>query len=315
MNIEQAKALPLPTVLERMGATLTKQTEREAWYLSPLRRERTASLHVHLDKNLWYDFGEGRGGDGVALVCAYLDSSGEGATVVDALRWLGNMTGNMSGRRPSTPPRSSSQLLEPAKGWLLKSAKPVEHLALVRYLELRGIPLPLAQRHLQQVHARNRQTGRGIFALGLRNEEGGYELRNPFFKGSIAPKTITFVRGTVPKPAGVHVFEGIMDFLSAAADFPDEQLDGDAIVLNSVSGLNDAVPYIKGYGYQTLYSWMDNDPAGDKARQALYQLARHEPGLLHQPKNELYTPHADVNAWRMHRLGLTLPAPLASPPA
>ena len=312
MNIEHAKTIPLQTVLERMGATLSRQNDREAWYCSPLRQERTASLHVHLGKNIWYDFGEGKGGDGITLVCAYLAASGEGAKVVDALRWLGNMTGNLP---PIIKPKGFSCHFEPDKGWLLKTAKPVEHLALVRYLELRGIPLPLAKRHLQQVYAKNLQTGRGIFALGLRNEEGGYELRNPFFKGSIAPKTISFIRGPVPKPDSIHVFEGFMDFLSAAADCPDEQLDGDAIVLNSVSNLADAVPYIKGYGYQTLYSWMDNDPAGDKARLALYKLARDEAGLLHQPKNDLYAPHEDVNAWRMHQLSLRLTNPLPGAPA
>lgn len=301
MNLEQAKAIPVQTVLERMQAALSRQNDREAWYYSPLRQERTASLHVHLGNNVWYDFGEGKGGDSVTLVCAYLAASGEAATVVDALRWLRNMAGGL-------PPIKNgfSRHFEPDTGWLLKSAKPVEHLALIRYLELRGIPVSLAKRHLKQVYAKNLQTGRGVFALGLRNEEGGYELCNPFFKSSISPKTITFVRGAVPKPESIHVFEGLMDFLSAAADCPDHQLDGDAIVLNSVANLNDAVPYIKGYGYRTLYSWMDNDPAGEKARQALYQLARNESDLLHQPQNALYMPHKDVNAWRMHRLGLSL---------
>ena len=312
MNIEQAKVIPLPTVLERMRAPLSRQNDREAWYYSPLRQERTASLHVHLAKNVWYDFGEGKGGDGLALVCAYLAASGEGATVVDALRWLGNMTG---GSFPPLKPSGFRRHFEAEKGWLLKSAKPIEHLALIRYLERRGIPLPLAQRYLKQVSAKNLQTGRGILALGLRNEEGGYELRNPFFKSSISPKTISFIRGPTPKPASIHVFEGMLDFLSAAAECPAQELDGDAIVLNSVSNLKDAVPYIKGYGYQTLFSWMDNDPAGEKARQTLYQLARHEPGLLHQPQNALYAPHEDVNAWRMHRLGLTLTAPLSGAPA
>ncbi len=306
MNIEQAKTIPLQTILERMNAPLSRQTAHEAWYHSPFRQERTASLHVHLGKNVWYDFGEGKGGDGLALVCAYLQAGGEAATIVDALRWLGNMTGNLLPLKE----KGFVRHFEPDTGWLLKSVKPIEHLALIRYLELRGIPLPLAKRHLKQVHAKNLQTGRGIFALGLRNEEGGYELRNPFLKSSIAPKTITFVRGPVPKPDGIHVFEGVMDFLSAAADCPEQQLDGDAIVLNSVANLNDAVPYIKGYGYRTLHSWMDNDPAGEKARQALYKLARNEPGLLHQPQNALYAPHEDVNAWRMHRLGLRLTAPI-----
>lgn len=285
-----------------MQAPLSRQNEHEAWYYAPWRQERTASLHVHIGKNLWYDFGEGKGGDGITLVCAYLLASGEGSTVVDALRWLGNMTGSTF----MPIKKGFSRHFEKDTGWLLKSAKPIEHLALIRYVESRGIPVPLAKRHLKQVYAKNQQTGRSIFALGFRNEEGGYELRNPFFKSSISPKTITFIRGAVPKPDSLHVFEGMMDFLSAAADCTGEQLDGDAIVLNSVSNLADAVPYIKGYGYQTLHSWMDNDPAGDKARQALYQLARNEPSLLHQPQNDRYLPHADVNAWRMHRLGLSL---------
>lgn len=312
MNIEQAKTLPLPAILDAMRAALSKQTEHEAWYYSPFRQERTPSLHVHLGKNLWYDFGEGRGGDGIRLVCAYLETNGEAATIVDALRWLGNMTGHVPTPRPSAFRR---HFAPEDKGWKLQSAKPIGHLALLRYLERRGIPVELAQRHLQQVHAKNLQSGRSIFALGLRNEEGGYELRNPFFKGSIAPKAISFIRGSVPKPDHLHVFEGMLDFLSAAADCTGGQFEGDAIVLNSVSNLAQAIPYIKGYGYRTLYSWMDNDAAGDKARQALYKLACAEAGLTHQPQNDLYMPYEDVNAWRMHRLGLKLTAPLSGAPA
>ncbi|MEJ7659598.1 MAG: toprim domain-containing protein [Hymenobacter sp.] len=268
--------------------------------LLSFRQERTASLNVHIGNNVWYDFGEGKGGDSLTLVCRYLETSGEASTIVGALRWLGNMTGS----RAPINVKSVAKHIETEKGWQIKSVKPIAHLALTRYLEQRGIPLSLAQQHLKQVYAKNLQTGRSILALGLRNEEGGYELRNPFLKSSISPKTITFIRGPVPKPDSIHVFEGMMDFLSAAADCPSQQLDGGAIVLNSVSNLQDTVPYIKGYGYQNLHSWMDNDPAGEKARQALYKLARNEPDLLHQPKNVLYAPHGDVNAWRMHRLGL-----------
>lgn len=301
MKIDEAKTIPLELILDRLGATRTKQTEHEAWYLSPLRQERTASFHVHREKNLWYDFGEGAGGDGLTLVCRHLAASGADATIADALRWLRNMTGSSL---PPLVPKRPTPLFEAEKGWQLRNVKPITHLALVRYLERRGIPVSLAQRHLQEISARNRKTGQGVFALGLRNEEGGYELRNPFLKASIAPKTISFIRGPVPKPASMHVFEGMMDFLSAAADATEQQLDGDVIVLNSVSNLADALPYIKGYGYQTLYSWMDNDPAGDKARRALLQVARAEADLLHQPMNDAYLPHADVNAGRMHRLGL-----------
>lgn len=300
MNSKQANALPLVDVLAQMGATLTRQTERELWYLSPLRQEQTASFHVHRDKNVWYDFGEGRGGAVVDLVCAYLHATGEEAGVADALHWLrtrfGQLTTEPSAGRQSTPDR------EPV--WSLKHVKPVAHVALQQYVRQRGIPLDLARRYLKEVYAVHSVTGKGIFALGLRNEEMGYELRNPFFKGTVGSKGISFIRGAVIKPPAIHVFEEAIDFLSAVAETGAQQLDGDTIVLNSVSCLPAALPYIRGYGYQTLHSWLDNDAAGQQASQTLDGFARSEDGLTHQPMNALYAPHQDVNAWRMEKLGL-----------
>ena len=37
------------------------------WYLSPLHSERTASFKVDISRNLWYDFGLGKGGNILAL--------------------------------------------------------------------------------------------------------------------------------------------------------------------------------------------------------------------------------------------------------
>ncbi len=302
MNIKEAKAIPLAQVLEKMGAIPSRQTEHDIWYPSVFRQENTASLHVHPGKNVWYDFGEGKGGNGIDLVCAYLQATGENATVVDALRWLRNMVGNPQ------PVAYNLYFAEgdTGKGWGLKGSKPIEHLALVRYLEKRGIPLVLAKRHLKQVYVQSRETGKGMFALGFCNEDGGYELRNPFCKSCIAPKTVTFIRGSVPKPDSIHLFEGFMDYLSEAANCEAGELEGDSIVLNSLSCLKDAWPYIKGYGYRTLYSWMDNDAAGTKATAAIAEFVKAEADLLHKPMNEAYAPHKDVNACRMHRLGLSL---------
>lgn len=38
------------------------------WYLSPLHKENTASFKVNVDKNVWYDFGLGKGGGLATLV-------------------------------------------------------------------------------------------------------------------------------------------------------------------------------------------------------------------------------------------------------
>ena len=53
--------------------------------------------------------------------------------------------------------------------------------------------------------------GKPYFALAFRNDSGGYELRNPLFKGSITSKDITHIR-----QQGDRVFRvrGFMDYLS-----------------------------------------------------------------------------------------------------
>jgi hypothetical protein len=220
--------------------------------------------------------------------------------VPDALRWMKNKAGEPIRIAPVAP---RSLTTEPeSKGLTLKSTGLIEHPALIRYLDERGIPASLARLHVKQAWLENAATGKRFFALAFGNEEGGHELRNPFFKGSLAPKSITFLRGRTPKPDSLHVFEGFMDFLSILASRNEPCLEADAIVLNSLSCLAQATPYIKGYGYKTLLSWMDNDVAGEKAMQALALFAASEPGLGHRPMNESYACHKDVNAWYMHSL-------------
>ena len=72
--------------------------------------------------------------------------------------------------------------------------------------------------------------GKRYFAVAFGNESGGYEIRNPFFKGCVPPKDVTLL------PVGsttCNVYEGFMDYLSARA----LGIGGkeDHLVLNSVS--------------------------------------------------------------------------------
>ena len=83
------------------------------------------------------------------------------------------------------------------------------------------------------------------------------------------------------------MFEGFIDFLSA------ERLgynDGnDSVVLNSVSNLNKAIPYLQHYPLVLCY--LDNDVAG---RAALARLQR-EFGDKVADKSSLYPNHKDLN--------------------
>ena len=67
MNIEEAKNIRLEDYLQSLGYQPVKQQGNNLWYNSPLRAEKEPSFKVNLDRNLWYDFGMGKGGNIIAL--------------------------------------------------------------------------------------------------------------------------------------------------------------------------------------------------------------------------------------------------------
>lgn len=303
MNIEQAKSIPLAQILDILGCKPTQEKNNEAWYC--FRDEKTASFKVNITRNVWYDHGVGRGGDAISLVRYHLELSGENSTVSDALRWLTNMTGQAPKIMPVVPQEEAKQEPEPRK-YFVQSFSAIKHDLLVEYLETRGIPLSIAQRYMKEVKIVNRETKKYFKALGMRNEDGGWEVRNKFFKGSIGKKGITVIRGSDPNSNEFHVFEAGFDFMSAIIQQEDGQhFKGDAYISHSVSILPKVTPYIKDYErYRIGYSWMDNDEAGKKATISLDDFFKTQNQLLHEPKNDLYLPYKDVNAWHMAKLGL-----------
>ena len=77
---------------------------------------------------------------------------------------------------------------------------PLSSPALYSYLRQRGINTELAKRECREV--RYLTDGKPYFAVGFPNRSGGYEIRNKFFKGCIAPKDITtYGRNSRGRPA------------------------------------------------------------------------------------------------------------------
>lgn len=295
MTFEEANRIPLEDILLRLGHKPSTISSSDLWYLSPLRAEKTPSFHVTISKNVWYDFGEGMGGSVIDFVCAHLASHNEDHTLIDALRWIENMK-----PQRQFPHFEKKRDIENDVALLLQSHSQLKEIGLLRYLEMRGIPVELAKRHLRQVRVLNKKTGKSFYALALQNVDEGYELKNKLFKGSIGSKAISFVRGEIP-PRSVHLFEGMMDFLSAIQLQESGKFEGDAIILNSLSCLPQALPYIRDYTYRDVYTWFDNDAAGHKATLQLQEAISHEPKMTFRTMNNLYAGHKDVNEWHLKK--------------
>ena len=146
------------------------------------------------------------------------------------------------------------------------------HPALFRYLQGRGIDNGLlAKRECREL--RFTHNGKPYFAIGFPNVAGGYEVRNSFFKGCIAPKDITHIRQQGEQREKCLVFERFMDYLSfltlrvkncPAMPNLDRQ---DYIILNSTANVPKAIDALG--LYERIHCLLDNDAAGFRATQAI----------------------------------------------
>ena len=256
MTIDEIRRLPLETFLQRLGHSPTVQKRHDLWYNAPYREERTPSFKVNTDRNVWFDFGLGRGGDIFTL-------AGELAGSTDFLtqaKYISEAVGGNFVPRPAPRP-AKERISEPA--FQEVEQRTLLYGVLKGYLSERGIPSEVAARHCRQVSYRVH--GKSYFAIGFQNVSGGWELRSKLFKGCIPPKDISLVSRQGTPTDACDVFEGFFDFLSAATLGLTEK--NDALVLNSVGNLANSFRYLD--GYKTINCYLDNDEAGRKTFEAL----------------------------------------------
>lgn len=296
MNIEQANAIPLPEILQKIGCKPIKNKSPHHWYHSPFRLDRNASLLVDTSKNTWQDLGTGAAGSIIEFVCAYLESCDESSTVIDALRWLSNMMLSPA----SVLYLSGEQINEDMSHFTLRSVSDLTHPSLIQTLKNKGIHIPLAKKYLREVLVKDVSKNSVFCAIGAANVGNGYEFWNDFITGFVSPKNISFVRGRDFLPNHIHVFERYIDFLSALSQEDLGILEGDVIILNSISCLPQIYPYVINYGYEKLYSWLGNSIAGNRATQSLREFCLRQGDLAFRPMNKKYAPHPSVNDWHIY---------------
>ncbi|SFA54851.1 Toprim-like [Pedobacter suwonensis] len=294
MNIEEANAIPMFDLLEKLGCKSYRDYPDSALYKSPLRIEKTASFRVNKVKNVWYDHGIGKGGSTFRFVLEYLKSQNVDHTAGDGLRFLNRIWGD----QPITPLIPQSQLAE-ADRYKLKEKLiySIKHPALINYLKDRCIPLEIAKLYFKEAEVLNTNSGKTFKAIALKNESSGYELKNKIFKGTINQKDISFIRGTNEEQKRVQVFEGMMDFVSVLVLLDIKRLKDDAIILNSLSCLTKAFPIIEISSYEEVYSYFDNDKAGVNHREILKEFIQSQKGLKHVSLHTKYANYKDVNEW------------------
>ena len=252
MNIQEAKQIKIADYLQSLGYSPVKQQGNCLWYKSPFRQETEASFKVNTDRNLWFDYGLGRGGNIIAL-----------AGVLYASDHVPYLLGKIAEQAPHIRPISFSfrqQASEPSFQHL--EVGELTHPALLRYLQERGINIALAKAQCKELHFTH--NGKPYFAIGFPNVAGGYEIRSRFFKGCVPPKDVSLVKAEGSLSDVCSVFEGFMDFLSAVTLGLET---GDCLVLNSVANVEKAMRYLD--GYERIDCYLDRDEAGRRTLEML----------------------------------------------
>lgn len=249
--------IPLQKVLEALGARPGR--EKNMW-LSPLREDKTASLHIDPVKNVWFDFGLNKGGTNVDLIMMVRKCSQS-----EAYRFLGKLepSAYRSKRQPEAEePRAQRSL----------TVREIRNNYLLQYLESRKIPVDLARRYLKEIVIYDPSKNRYFTLLGIPNNSGGYAMRSPSGIKTTDKAGVSIINkegkfSSRPSTSKVAVFEGMFDFLSWRVMQSSEIPTCDAVILNSVNNLPKAAAYIA--QHQSATCFLDNDAAGEKCYQAI----------------------------------------------
>ena len=278
MDARQMREIPIADFLNAMGIHPTKQKGNALWYSAPYRMERRPSFKVDINRNVWFDFGIGKGGD-------IFDLAGEFIGSKDFLLRAAFIAKSSTCPLPIIERPQRNEEKEPIFEdiWV----RPLQDSKLLGYLRERGIFADTVITNCEEV--RYRVHGNRFYAIGFRNDAGGLELRNRFFKGCIPPKDISLKRNGSDVCA---VFEGFMDYLSAM------QLGiiaSDWLVLNSVSNVEKAVKVLQ--GYERIECFLDNDDAGRRTFQRLHECF----GEKVIDRSSLYADHKDLNEFLLSK--------------
>ena len=288
-DLSRIKRYPIVEYLERKGIKPVRKTPTYAMYRSPLREEMHPSFKVDTEKNLWIDYGEGRGGSIIDL-CMRM----EGCTLLEAIRRLGQNApdnGTYSSLNNFVPNNSQPVMAVNGARRLIEISDTLppyfqEYLTKERCIDLEKAT-PFLKCISYEVRSRLYQ------AIGFANLSGGYELRDDkTFKGTIAPKDITPIFEDMEQP--VCLFEGFMDFLSFLS--MKEEITNHCLVMNSVSNVARTIRYLNDRHLTHIRAFLDNDEAGRRTVQDFIKAGFHVEDM-----NIHYKDFKDLNEYHVSR--------------
>jgi hypothetical protein len=279
-------------ILKKIGFEPIRATANSYQYKSPFNpNEKTPSFFVFQNTNTrefsnFKDYSSGKGGDYYKFLMEYFHIDFKLAK--EKLRELTG--GNYQELKRPTPIKAPlSSFNQPKKSYEVKKVQPLQNQALIEYLrEDRKISYETSKSYLEEIYYQIRN--KNYFGLAFKNNSGGYEVRNKYFKGSFGKKDITLITNGSNT---IKIFEGFMDFLSYIEIKAQNLPISDYLILNSLSLLDRALNTLNGK-YERLESYLDNDKKGDEATSKIISIGAID-------KRDVYKSSKDLNEFWVNR--------------
>ena len=289
---KQLHAISIVEIMAHYGKRLDHT--RSGLYFSPFRDERTPSFHIDEAKNTWYDYGTSEGGNLFDFVCKFVNiTRGE---VYDWLASFRHMVPENEYKALIAPmlerkPHSSRIVIDSASHHFTRRK-------LVEYAADRAVSKEVLEKYCEEiVYHVDSAPDRKFYAIGFKNNSGGYVLRSSISKRCSSSDITTLGSdGEMTQDATcdkVLVFEGFMDFLSWITDVKQQTPQYDCCILNSVSNIARALPWIM--EHRNIAAFLDNDDAGretlqkimDSASEGAHDVCVYDMSRLYEGYNDL----------------------------
>lgn len=291
---KQLHSISIVEIMAHYGKRLDHT--RSGLYFSPFREETNPSFHINEKQNTWYDYGTGEGGSLFDFVCMFA-----GITRREVYDWLAsfrNMVPESAYREVIAPilqrPTHSSKIV------IDSASHKFTRYRLVEYATSRAVSKEILERYCEEiVYHVDSVPDKQFYAIGFKNNSGGYVLRSSISKkcSSSDITTLNPQGELTEKSTGnkVLVFEGFMDFLSWMTDVKQLAPEYDCCILNSVTNIGKALPWIM--QHTNIAAFMDNDQAGKDTLQKIMESAQEtaEHDICVYDMSRLYEGYNDLN--------------------
>jgi hypothetical protein len=208
--------------------------------------QRTGSISVKEDSNLWFDHSSGKGGDIIEAVMFFENVSFSVAV---------NSFGNNNPIESSLVRKENSNQHQ----YEITNVGDIINSNLKAYISTRALDFNLVKMYCNQVNWRVGE--KFYYGIGWKNDKGGWAVRSQVFKGNLVCSGLSTIN--LGSCRSIKIFEGMFDFISYL-QFKPNASDFRAIVLNSTANLTTSfINELKNSDLSPIELYLDNDQEGD----------------------------------------------------